>query len=219
MTPHPVLLPGKAHGWRSLVGCSPRGREELDKTEWLHFHFSLSCIGEGNDNPLQCSWLENPRDGGAWWAAVYGVAQSWTRLKQRSSSSSLCRKVKPKFRIFIDSFENKLLAFPAWKGSSIGNMVPIYELISSRNGAKMRVECWSLVLAIWTFDIGFRLSSRSKCCWAHTLPQPQSSGPLYSCAHCSSTGVASERDWPISLVKSFLILASSVGDVLLWALA
>ena len=57
-------------------------------TEQLHFHFSLSCIGEGNGNPLQCSCLENPKDGGAWWAAVYGVAQSRTRLKQLSSSSS-----------------------------------------------------------------------------------------------------------------------------------
>ena len=79
--PTPVLLPGKSHGRRSLVGCSPLGREELDTTERLHFHFSLSCIGEGNGNPLQCSCLENPRDGGAWWAAVSGVAQSWTRLK------------------------------------------------------------------------------------------------------------------------------------------
>ena len=86
--PTPVLLPGKSHGWRSLVGCSPWGREELDTTERLHFGFSLSCIGEGNGNPLQCSCLENPRDGGAWWAAVYGVAQSWTRLKWLSSSSS-----------------------------------------------------------------------------------------------------------------------------------
>ena len=64
------------HGRRSLVGCSPRDREESDTTERLHFHFSLSCIGEGNGNPLQCSCLENPRDRGAWWAAVYGVAQS-----------------------------------------------------------------------------------------------------------------------------------------------
>ena len=84
----PVLLPGKSHGWRSLVGCSPWGREELDTTERLHFHFSLSCVGEGNGNPLQCSCLENPRDGGAWWAAVYGVAQSRTRLKRLSSSGS-----------------------------------------------------------------------------------------------------------------------------------
>ena len=85
--PTPVLLPGKSHGWRSLVGCSPWGREESDTTERLPFHFSLSCIGEGNDNPLQCSCLENPRDGGAWWAAVYGVTQSRTRLKWLSSSS------------------------------------------------------------------------------------------------------------------------------------
>ena len=70
------------------MGCSPWGHEESDTTERLHFHFSLSCIGEGNGNPFQCSCLENPRDGGAWWAAVYGVAQSWTGLKQLSSSSS-----------------------------------------------------------------------------------------------------------------------------------
>ena len=61
--PTPGLLPGKSHGWRSLVGCSPWGREELDTTERLHFDFSLSCTGEGNGNPLQCSCLENPRDG------------------------------------------------------------------------------------------------------------------------------------------------------------
>ena len=64
------------------------GSEESDTTEQLHFHFSLSCIGEGNGNPLQCSCLENPRDGGAWWATVYGVAQSQTGLKWLSSSSS-----------------------------------------------------------------------------------------------------------------------------------
>ena len=78
--PTPVLLPGKSHGWRSLVGCSPWGHWGSDTTECLHFHFSLSCIGEGNGNPLQCSCLENPRDG--------GVAQSRTRLKWLSSSSS-----------------------------------------------------------------------------------------------------------------------------------
>ena len=86
--PTPVLLPGKSHGRRSLVGCSPWGHSELDMTERLHFDFSLSCIGGGNGNPLQCSCLENPMDRGAWWAAVYGVAQSQTRLKQLSSSSS-----------------------------------------------------------------------------------------------------------------------------------
>ena len=86
--PTPVLLPGKSHGRRSLVGCSPWGHEESDTTERLHFHFSLSCTGEGNGNPLQCSCLENPRDGGTSWAVVSGVAQSRTRLKRLSSSSS-----------------------------------------------------------------------------------------------------------------------------------
>ena len=90
--PTPVLLPGKSHGRRSLVGYSPWGREESDMAERLHFHFSLPCIGEGNGNPLQCSCLENPRDGGAWWAAVYGVAQSRTRLTWLSSSSSSSRR-------------------------------------------------------------------------------------------------------------------------------
>ena len=72
--PTPVLLPGRSPGQRSLVGCSPWGQEESDTTEQLRFHFSFSCFGEGNGNPLQCSCLENPRDGGAWWAAVSGVA-------------------------------------------------------------------------------------------------------------------------------------------------
>ena len=91
--PTPVFLPGKSHGRRSLVGCSPWGREESDMTERLHFRFSFSRTGEGNGNPLQCSCLENPRDGGAWWAAVYGVAQSQTRLKRLSSSSSYHKPV------------------------------------------------------------------------------------------------------------------------------
>ena len=90
----PVLLPGKSHGQRSLVGCRPWGREESDTTEQLHFHFSLSCIGEGNGNPLQCSCLENPRDGGAWWATVYGVAQSWTRLSSSSMSTGMVKSIK-----------------------------------------------------------------------------------------------------------------------------
>ena len=86
--PTPVFLPGKSHGWRSLVGYSPWDREESHTTERLHFDFSLSCIGEGHGNPLQCSCLENPGDGEAWWAAVSGVTQSWTRLKRFTSSSS-----------------------------------------------------------------------------------------------------------------------------------
>ena len=73
----PIFLPGESQGQRSLVGCHLWGHTELDTTERLHFQFSLSCIGEGNGNPLQCSCLENPRDRGVWWAAIYGVAQGW----------------------------------------------------------------------------------------------------------------------------------------------
>ena len=76
--PTPVLLPRESRGWRSLVGYGPWGRWELDVTEGLRFHFSLSCFGEGNGNPLQSSCLENPRDRGACWADVCGVAQSQT---------------------------------------------------------------------------------------------------------------------------------------------
>ena len=94
--PTPDLLPGKSHGQRSLVGCSPWGHWESDTTERLHFHFSLSCIGEGNGNPLQCSCLENPRDRGAWWAAIYGVIQSRTRLKWLSSSGSSSHLIVPR---------------------------------------------------------------------------------------------------------------------------
>ena len=82
------LQPHKSHGQSSLVGCSPWGFEESDTTEQFHFHFSLSCIGERNVNPLQCSCLENPRNGAACWAAIYGVSQSRTRLERLSSSSS-----------------------------------------------------------------------------------------------------------------------------------
>ena len=77
--PTPVLLSGKSPGWRGLVGYSPWGHKESDTTERLHFHFPLSCIGEGNGTPLQYSCLENPMDGGAWWAAVHGVAEGRTR--------------------------------------------------------------------------------------------------------------------------------------------
>ena len=90
--PTPVLLPGISHGQKSLVCCSLWGRKESDTTERFPFHVSLSYIGEGNGNPLQCSCLENPRDGGAWWPAVCGVAQSWTRLKRLSSSSSSSKR-------------------------------------------------------------------------------------------------------------------------------
>ena len=82
MAPHSSTL-----AWKISWTEEPGGLQS-DMTEQLHFHFSLACIAEGNGNPLQCSCLENPRDGGAWWAAIYGIAQSWTRLKRLSSSSS-----------------------------------------------------------------------------------------------------------------------------------
>ena len=102
--PTPVLLPGTSHGQRSLVGCSPWGRKESDTTERLHFGFSLSCTGEGNGHPLQCSCLENPRDGGAWWAAIYGVAPSRTQLKQLSSSGR-SQKSKTKAAFLLETSE------------------------------------------------------------------------------------------------------------------
>ena len=88
MAPHSSTLAWKSPWMESLVGCSPWGRWGSNMTERLPFHFSLSCIGEGNGNPLQCSCLENPRDGEAWWAAVYGVTQSRTWLKWLSNSNS-----------------------------------------------------------------------------------------------------------------------------------
>ena len=88
MAPHSSTLAWKIPWTEEPGRLQSMGSLESDMNERLHFHFSLSCIGEGNGNPLQRSCLENPRDGGAWWAAVYGVAQSRTRLKRLSSSSS-----------------------------------------------------------------------------------------------------------------------------------
>ena len=88
MAPHSSPLAWKIPWTEEPGRLQSMGSLESDTTEWLHFHFSLSCIGEGNGNSLQCSCRENPRDGGAWWAAVYGVAQSRTRLKRLSSSNS-----------------------------------------------------------------------------------------------------------------------------------
>ena len=130
--PTPVLLPGKSPGWRSLVGYSPWGHKESDMTELLHF--PLSCIGEGNGNPLQCSYLENPRDRGAWRAAVYGVTQSWTWLKRLSSSSSkdlIMSQSSPK--------ELMLKKYRAWFCSSVSfwrwNSSPCIVLKSLRERA------------------------------------------------------------------------------------
>ena len=128
--------------------------------QWLHFHFSLSCIGEVNGNPLQCSCLENPRDGGVWWATVYGVAQSWTRLKRLSSSSRntifhgiiptpgcicmysyhlcmyvldlhpICHVLKVKTYVWIECDPYKTLKTPSWKKTQS-------EIIAVRNSSIM----------------------------------------------------------------------------------
>ena len=93
--PTPVFLPGESQGQGSPVGCRLWGRTESDTNERLHFHFSLSCIGERNGNLLQCSCLENPRDGGAWWAAVYGsnrVGHDWSDLAAAAAGSSFREK-------------------------------------------------------------------------------------------------------------------------------
>ena len=116
MAPHSSTLAWKIP-WMSLVGCSPWGREESDTTERLHFHFSLSCIGEGNGNPLQCSCLENPREGGAQWAAVYGVARS--RTSPRLSDLAVAAAVLIMYIFFLYQTFSELvhlriyLLFPA----------------------------------------------------------------------------------------------------------
>ena len=92
MAPHSSTLAWKIPWMEEPGRLQSMGSLELDRTEWVPFHFSLSCIGEGNGTPPQCSCLENPRDRGAWWAAIYGVAQSQTRLKRLSSSSIPFRK-------------------------------------------------------------------------------------------------------------------------------
>ena len=132
--PTPVLLPGKSHGWRSLVGCSSWGHEESDTTEWLHFHFSLSFIGEGNGNPFQCSCLETPRGGGAWWAAIYGVAQSRKRLKWLSSSSSKVGQCRQNFPLLLNP-----RTMASWND----------------NWDTMKLMCRIWVLSIWPLHLAF----------------------------------------------------------------
>ena len=107
MAPHSNTLALKTPWMEEPGRLHPWGHEESDMTERLHFHFSLSCIGEVNGNLLQCSCLENPRNRGAWWAAVSGVTQSQTLLKRLSSSSSEWNKKKKKRR--LTDTDNKLV--------------------------------------------------------------------------------------------------------------
>ena len=124
MAPHSSPLAWKIPRTEEPVGCSPWGREEPDMTEWLHFHFSLSCIGEGNGNPFQRSCLENPRDGGAWWAAVCGVAQSRTRLMWlSSSSSSVMRKNEISVEEYLrNTMEMEIGTLKGWSFWNVGRV-------------------------------------------------------------------------------------------------
>ena len=117
MAPHSSTLAWKIPWTEEPGRRSPWGHEESDTTEQLHFHFSLSCIGEGNGNPLQCSCLENPRDGGAWWAAVCGVAQSRTWLKWFSSSSTFVGQITVSILSLIHvSWGNVCFSLTPWEG-------------------------------------------------------------------------------------------------------
>ena len=109
MAPHSSTLAWKIPWTEELGRLQSMGWQESDTTERLHFHSLLSCFGEGNGNPLQCSCLENPRDGGAWWAAIYGVAQSRTRLKRLSSSSSSGRSL-----VFIELINFSFFSISGW---------------------------------------------------------------------------------------------------------
>ena len=97
---------GRGAWWAAVHGVMKSRSRLSNFTFTFHFHFSPSCIGEGNGNPLQCSCLENPRDRGAWWAAVYGVAQSRTRLKWLSSSSNSSSSISLMLSIFCIPLPN-----------------------------------------------------------------------------------------------------------------
>ena len=132
MAPHSSTFAWKILWTEEPGGLQSMGSLESDTTERLHFHFSLSRIGEGNGNPLQCSCLENPRDGEAWWAAVSGVTQNWTRLKRLSSSSSLFRQwlFSCDFGVFIKGYELKhfyciILSFSPPRPSNICHYLPV----------------------------------------------------------------------------------------------
>ena len=124
--PTPVLLPGKSHEWRSLVGCSPCSHKESNTTEQLQFHLSLSCIGGGNGNPLQCSCLENPRDRGAGRllsTGLHRVGHDWSDLAAAAAEElkSLLMKVKEKSKKFglkLSIQKTKIMAsslFTSWQ--------------------------------------------------------------------------------------------------------
>ena len=112
MAPHSSTLAWQIPWMEEPGGLQSMGSRRVGHDWATYFHFSLSCIGKGNGNPLQCSCLENPRDKGAWWAAVYGVTQSRTRLKRLSSSKSW---------EVMTRFSRKEITSDLWRGSFTGN--------------------------------------------------------------------------------------------------
>ena len=129
MAPHSSTFAWKIPWTEEPGRLQSMGSLESDTTERLHFHFSLSCIGEGNGDPLQCSCLENPRDGGAWWAAIYGVTQSWTRLNRLSSSSSssrVYRDLVPKSAQIVWEWKSLRAGFPHLQFCPVNQNPPVW---------------------------------------------------------------------------------------------
>ena len=149
MAPHSSTFAWKIPLTEEPGRLQSMGSLESDTTEWLHFHFSLSCIGEGNGNPLQCSCLENPRDGGAWLAAVYGVAQSQTRLKRLSSSSRLfCRILRRWIRYVIMRLAKPTECTPPGVNPSV-NCGPWWRRVSAGPRAPPGVESDQQRWGLW----------------------------------------------------------------------
>ena len=178
MAPHSSILSWKIPWTEEPGGCSPWGREESDTTEWLHFHFSLSCIGEGNGNPLQCSCLENPRDGGAWWAAVSGVSQNRTRRKRLSSgSSSIIWNVThtPKKQLEVITFQVLVFCLFEWPK-------PLFQKDLSFQWSCFSFDCWCFPLSLTT---GHESSKRLQT--QYSLLPLYESNPISSCYSRSIT--------------------------------
>ena len=142
MAPHSSTLAWKIPWMEEPGRLQSMGSLELDSTERLHFHFSLSCIGGGNGNPLQCSCLENPADGGAWWAAIYGVTQSRTRLKRLSSSSS---NQVGKSRAVVSTLCDPPGLYSPWnspgQNTGVGNLSLLQEIFPTQGSNPVTLHC------------------------------------------------------------------------------
>ena len=166
MAPHSSTLAWKIPRMEEPGRLQSMRRWGSDTTEQCHFHFSLSCIGEGNGNPLQCSCLENPRDGGAWWAALYGVARSWTRLKWLSSSS-ICSALIVCGHLFCMCF----LVSGIWRCWSLGQATPkgpsmtywLFWIEVTLERADVEGSLWTFSLSFWKRDTSL---PRERCCAA-----------------------------------------------------